>query len=103
MCPVTEVEAMVVRVAQWTVDVEDVDLMARFWSEVLGYTVEKGDDGSAKLYPPPDGSTEAPTVWLQGSGTPERGKNRLHLDVVSDGDAQAEVRRLLRLGAQPWR
>jgi pimeloyl-ACP methyl ester carboxylesterase len=39
-------------------------------------------------------------VWLQGSGTPERGKNRLHLDVVSDGDAQAEVRRLLRLGAQ---
>ncbi|MFJ1538016.1 hypothetical protein ACIODS_05665 [Micromonospora chalcea] len=25
-----------------------------------------------------------PAVWLQGSGTPKRGKNRLHLDLVAD-------------------
>jgi hypothetical protein len=92
---------MVVRVVQWTVDVEDVDLMARFWSGALGYTVEKGEDGSAKLFPPPHRSAEAPTVWLQASGTPKHGKNRLHLDVVSDGGAQAEVQRLIRLGARP--
>jgi catechol 2,3-dioxygenase-like lactoylglutathione lyase family enzyme len=91
---------MVVRVAQVTVDVNDVDLMARFWSEALGYTAEKGDDGSAKLFPPPDGPAQAPTVWLQGSGTPKHGKNRLHLDVVSDGDARAEVQRLIALGAR---
>jgi hypothetical protein len=46
---------MVVRVVQWTVDVEDVDLMARFWSGALGYTVEKGEDGSAKLFHHPIG------------------------------------------------
>ncbi|WBB65074.1 VOC family protein [Micromonospora sp. WMMD812] len=90
---------MVARVAQYTLDVEDVDLMVAFWSAALGYTVEQGGDGSAKLYPPPEGT--GPTVWLQGSGTPKRGKNRLHLDLVSDGDPAAEVRRLIGLGARP--
>jgi hypothetical protein len=90
---------MVVRMAQWTVDVEDVDLMAEFWATALGYTVEKGDDGSAKLYPAPGASIEQPTVWLQASGTPKRGKNRLHLDLVSDGAPEVEVERLIGLGA----
>ncbi|MEU5562422.1 VOC family protein [Micromonospora musae] len=88
---------MVVRVAQYTVDVEDVDLMAAFWSAALGYRVEQGGDGSAKLYP--QTADAGPTVWLQGSGTAKRGKNRLHLDLVSDGDADSEVRRLVSLGA----
>ncbi|TDC37956.1 VOC family protein [Micromonospora sp. 15K316] len=89
---------MVVRVAQYTVDVEDVGLMAAFWSAALGYTVEQGEDGSAKLFP--QRTAAGPTVWLQGSGTAKLGKNRLHLDVVGDGDADAEVRRLISLGAQ---
>jgi catechol 2,3-dioxygenase-like lactoylglutathione lyase family enzyme len=89
-------EAVVVRVAQWTLDVTDLDLMARFWSAALGYAVDRGGDGSAKLYPP-DGQ---PTVWLQGSGTPKPGKNRLHLDLVCDDDTEAEVARLLALGAR---
>ncbi|SIR35773.1 VOC family protein [Micromonospora avicenniae] len=89
---------MVARVAQYTVDVEDVDLMAAFWSAALGYRVEQGGDGSAKLFPDPAGT--GPTMWLQGSGTNKPGKNRLHLDLVSDGDADAEVRRLVSLGAR---
>ncbi|MGS2614164.1 VOC family protein [Micromonospora sp. LZ34] len=86
-------------VAQYTLDVTDLDLMAAFWSAALGYTVERGGDGSAKLYPPPD-AVGAPTVWLQGSGTPKRDKNRLHLDLVADGDPAVEVRRLVELGAR---
>ncbi|MER7888379.1 VOC family protein [Micromonospora sp. NPDC094482] len=89
---------MVARVTQYTLDVEDLDLMVTFWSGALGYTVEQGDDGSAKLWPA-DGAT-GPTVWLQGSGTAKRGKNRLHLDLVSDGDPGAEVQRLIGLGAR---
>ncbi|RKN23744.1 VOC family protein [Micromonospora musae] len=89
---------MVVRVAQYTVDVEEVDVMAAFWSAALGYRVEQGGDGSAKLYPQAAG--DGPTVWLQGSGTAKRGKNRLHLDLVSDRDADTEVRRLVSLGAR---
>ncbi|MEU8157740.1 VOC family protein [Micromonospora sp. NPDC048986] len=91
---------MAVRIAQCTLDVEDLDLMVAFWSAALGYQVEQGDDGSAKLWPPGQPSAAAPTVWLQGSGTAKRGKNRLHLDLVADTDPRSEVRRLLSLGAR---
>lgn len=43
---------MTVRFAQWTLDVQDIALMADFWSKALGFDVRHGDDGSAKLYPP---------------------------------------------------
>jgi hypothetical protein len=55
------------RIRQWTLDVHDVDLMARFWSATLGYRVDMGDDGNAKLYPPdtdPDGEDTDPFVVL---------------------------------------
>jgi catechol 2,3-dioxygenase-like lactoylglutathione lyase family enzyme len=90
---------MAVNVAQWTIDVEDLDLMIRFWSEALGYRVRQGGDGNAKLYPPP--GSDAPTVWLQGSGTSKLGKNRIHPDVVADGPWEKEVERLIELGARP--
>ncbi|WP_405427425.1 VOC family protein [Micromonospora sp. NBC_00617] len=91
---------MVVRMAQYTIDVEDLDVMVAFWSAALGYEVEQGDDGSAKLWPPEQSSAAAPTIWLQGSGTAKQGKNRVHLDLVTDTDPQAEVRRLVDLGAR---
>ncbi|RLP91640.1 VOC family protein [Micromonospora sp. CV4] len=91
---------MAVRIAQCTIDVEDLDLMVSFWSAALGYEIERGDDGSAKLWPPGQPSASSPSFWLQGSGTAKRGKNRLHLDLVADGDPQAEVRRLVELGAR---
>ncbi|MEV2236981.1 VOC family protein [Micromonospora sp. NPDC049891] len=91
---------MGLHVAQYTLDVTDLELMAGFWSAALGYRVDSGGDGSAKLYPPPDSPPESPTVWLQGSGTPKHGKNRLHLDLVADGDPAAEIRRLIGLGAR---
>jgi catechol 2,3-dioxygenase-like lactoylglutathione lyase family enzyme len=92
---------MTVRMAQYTIDVEDLDAMVAFWSAALGYEVEQGDDGSAKLWPPGGPSAAAPSIWLQGSGTAKRGKNRVHLDLVADVDPQAEVRRLVGLGARP--
>ncbi|MEU7591040.1 VOC family protein [Micromonospora sp. NPDC049230] len=91
---------MGVLIAQCTLDVEDLDVMVAFWSAALGYEVEQGDDGSAKLWPPGQSPATAPTVWLQGSGTAKRGKNRLHLDLVADTDPETEVRRLLGLGAR---
>ncbi|MEU8288528.1 VOC family protein [Micromonospora sp. NPDC048905] len=91
---------MGVRIAQCTLDVEDLDVMVTFWSAALGYEVERGDDGSARLWPPGRTPATAPTVWLQGSGTAKRGKNRLHLDLVADADPETEVRRLLSLGAR---
>jgi hypothetical protein len=86
---------MTSRIAQWTLDVQDVDAMAEFWSQALGYRVEPARNGSAKLYPSGDGLH----VWLQPSAGPKSGKNRNHPDLVAD-DAAAEVERLLKLGAR---
>jgi hypothetical protein len=93
---------MTSRIAQWTLDVQDVATMAAFWAAALGYRAETGDDGSAKLYPPDDASPGALTVWLQASAGPKNGKNRDHPDLVAaDPDAfEAEVERLLALGAR---
>jgi len=92
---------MVVRFVQWTMDVQDVELMARFWSEALGYSVDTGADGNAKLYPPQDAAPDVPTVWLQATAGPKREKNRDHPDLrPSDGDVDAEVERLFALGAR---
>jgi catechol-2,3-dioxygenase len=93
---------MTVRITQWTLDVHDVDLMARFWSQALGYSVRKGKDGSAKLVPPDGGLY----VWLQPTTDPKRTKNRNHpdLNVIEDVGtreaAEAEADRLVALGAR---
>jgi hypothetical protein len=91
---------MVSRFAQWTLDVRDVGVMADFWSQALGYDVEKGDDGSAKLYPPGDAEPTAPTLWLQNTGGAKVGKNRYHPDLVTPDDVDAEVARLVAMGAR---
>src|SRR4051812_793271 len=92
---------MTSRIAQWTLDVRDVDVMSRFWSAALGYRADAGDDGSAKLYPPDDAPPGALPVWLQASAGPKSGKNGNHPDLVCpDGDHAAEVDRLLSLGAR---
>lgn len=93
---------MTSRISQWTIDVRDVELMARFWSRALGYRADLGDDGCAKLYPPGGAGADAPTVWLQAVATAKRGKNRNHPDLrPRDGDVAAEVARLIALGARP--
>jgi catechol 2,3-dioxygenase-like lactoylglutathione lyase family enzyme len=88
-------------ITQWTLDVRDVARMVDFWSAALGYRAERGDDGSAKLYPPPGAPPGALTVWLQGCAGPKAGKNRNHPDLnPAGGDVDAEVRRLVALGAR---
>ncbi|MEE6263846.1 VOC family protein [Plantactinospora sonchi] len=87
-------------VTQYTLDVQDVDLMARFWSQVLGYRVVRRD-GSVKLWPPEDAPATVPTILLQPTASVKTGKNRLHLDLaVRGGAAAAEVERLIGLGAR---
>jgi hypothetical protein len=92
---------MTARVAQWTIDVTDSERMARFWSQALGYRIDRGADGSAKLYPPDDAPAGTATVWLQRTDTAKATKNRVHPDLrPSDGDVGREVERLLALGAR---
>ena len=87
---------MTSRFAQWTLDVHDVRLQAEFWSAALGYEIDYGDDDDAHLWPPDGGLS----VWLQHTDEPKSSKNRDHPDLVADGDVEAEVERLIRLGAK---
>jgi predicted enzyme related to lactoylglutathione lyase len=91
---------MTVRFAQWTLDVRDTDRMVDFWSQALGYRVDRGDDGSAMLLPPADAPPDVPTLWLQLTGETKHGKNHNHPDLrPTDGDVDREVERLVALGA----
>jgi hypothetical protein len=91
---------MVSRIAQWTLDVQDVRRMAEFWAAALDLRIDRGDDGAAKLYPRESAGPAEPTVWLQPTAPDKAGKNRLHPDLrPADADVDAEVERLLGLGA----
>jgi catechol-2,3-dioxygenase len=86
-----------IRTGQWTLDVHDVPRMATFWSQVMGFEVDAGNDGCATLWAA--GQEPAVTIWLQRVDEAKQTKNRCHPDLVVDGDVDAEVERLLALGA----
>ena len=87
------------RIAQLTLDVQNIDVMTAFWSAALGYRVEAGDDGNATLLPPDDAPPGSQHMWLQASAGPKNGKNRAHPDLTTD-NPEAEAERLIELGAR---
>jgi hypothetical protein len=92
---------MVSVVSQWTIDVQDIPLMTTFWSEALGYRSVRLSGGEVKLLPPDEAPESAVTVLLQFAAGPKAEKNRNHPDLsVPDGDVDAEVERLIALGAR---
>jgi catechol 2,3-dioxygenase-like lactoylglutathione lyase family enzyme len=95
---------MACRISELVIDAADPDRLAAFWSEVLGY-VELGreDDGSIEIGPSGVGfGGPQPTLILSPSADPRAGKLRLHIDVnATDRDQDAELERLLALGARP--
>ncbi|MFC8225929.1 VOC family protein [Streptomyces sp. NPDC057287] len=94
---------MACRISELVIDAADPDRLAAFWSEVLGY-VELGreDDGSIEIGPPGAGfGGPQPTLVLGSGRDPRAGKLPLHIDVSpSDRDQDAELERLLALGAR---
>jgi predicted enzyme related to lactoylglutathione lyase len=91
---------MDIRIQCVTVDAHDCELLARFWSAVLGWriTFESDDEWAIE---PPAGSPEedvAPDVLFVKVPDEKVVKNRLHLD-LRPKDQAAEVARILDLGA----
>ncbi|MFI6335483.1 VOC family protein [Streptomyces sp. NPDC050535] len=94
---------MACRISELVIDCADPERLAVFWSKVLGY-VELGreDDGSIEIGPPDGFGGPQPTLVLSPSGDRRAGKLRLHIDVnATDRDQDAELERLLALGARP--
>ncbi|WP_030546711.1 VOC family protein [Streptomyces exfoliatus] len=95
---------MACRISELVLDCADPERLAAFWSEVLGYVeIEREEDGSIAIGPPDAGfGGPQPTLVLSPSTAPRTGKLPLHLDVsATDRDQDAELERLLALGAVP--
>ncbi|MFJ9605843.1 VOC family protein [Kitasatospora sp. NPDC101176] len=95
---------MACRISELVVDAADPERLAAFWREVLGYVeLDRDDDGSIEIGPP--GSVPGgphPTLLFSPSEDPRTGKLRMHIDVnATDRDQDAELERLLALGARP--
>lgn len=95
---------MASRISELVLDCADPELLARFWCDVLGYVeLDREGDGSIEIGPPDAGfGGLQPTLVLSPSTDPRAGKLPLHLDVNPvDRDQDAELERLLALGARP--
>ena len=78
------------------VDCSDLERSARFWCGVLGYTASPAGTGPYRSLEPESG---AGIDVLQRVPDVKGQKNRLHFDLRTP-DLEAEVRRVLALGAR---
>ncbi|GGT85415.1 MULTISPECIES: VOC family protein [Streptomyces] len=95
---------MACRISELVIDAEDPDRLAAFWCDVLGYVeLAREEDGSVQIGPPGVGFGGAQPTLVFGAGrNPRAGKLPLHFDVnATDRDQDAELARLLALGAVP--
>ena len=83
-----------------TIDCADARAQAMFWAAVTGWDARQQDDTPGHveyaLVPPSDGM---PRMYFTTVPEPKTAKNRVHLDLIPPGDQQAELARLVSLGA----
>ncbi|MFC7898689.1 VOC family protein [Streptomyces griseoincarnatus] len=93
---------MASRISELVLECRDPELLARFWCEVLDF-VELDRDGEDIEIGPREGFGGArPTLILSKQERPQPERTRLHIDVnATDRDQDAELERLLALGARP--
>ncbi|GAA3907829.1 VOC family protein [Actinoplanes auranticolor] len=95
---------MACRITELVLDALDPDLLSRFWCEVLGYVeLDRDDNGDIQIGPADAGfGGPQPTIVFNRTDQPKTGQLRLHIDVnATDRDQDAELERLLALGARP--
>ncbi|SFO85707.1 Glyoxalase/Bleomycin resistance protein/Dioxygenase superfamily protein [Amycolatopsis arida] len=85
---------MTLELGMVTIDCADPRRLADFWSAALGLRVDQ-DYGEYLVLAGRDGGVR---LGLQRVPEPRAGKNRLHLDLVTE-DRAREVARLVGLGA----
>ena len=93
---------MASRISELVIDCHNPTLLADFWCEVLGFVVLDDEDGSIEIGPEAGFGGLQPTLIFSPTDEPKAGKLRLHIDVnATDRDQDAELERLLALGARP--
>src|SRR3712207_445192 len=93
---------MACRFSELVVDCRDPEALAAFWSAVLGYRELSREDNAIEIGPEEGFGGPAPTLVFGPVADPTPGKPRMHIDLSpTDRDQDAELQRLLRLGAVP--
>jgi hypothetical protein len=82
---------------QVVVDAHDPHALAGWWREALGWVVVDEDADEVEIRPTAD---RTPGLLFGRTDDSKATKNRLHFDFRPD-DQEAEVQRLLDLGARP--
>lgn len=77
-------------------DCRNAEAVAHFWAEALDYHVERHEPGEYRVRPVSGGGHD---LYFMNVPEPKSGKNRLHVDVVTDRTLGTEVERLQGLGA----
>ena len=89
------------RITSLAVDCQDPELLAEFWTQVLGWQVVDREAGEIVSIGLPEGGDSMGIDFVVVPDGPKTAKNRLHLDVnATDRDQGAELQRLLELGAK---
>lgn len=83
------------KLGAFVIDCNRLNETAQFWATALGTTIAEQDEHYASLNT--NASVELEII-LQRVPEPKLGKNRVHLDFVTD-NLEAEVERLEKLGA----
>lgn len=87
---------MTLRFTAVCIDAADIDALARWWAEVLGWPSERTDDDDVALRAPSGCGPD----WLFLAVPDDKVvKNRIHFDFTPD-DQRVEVDRLIAMGAR---
>jgi len=89
---------MACRISELVVKCRDPRRLAEFWCEVLGFTVLVTDYGAVAALPPEGFGGTRPTLVFMPTAEPSA--SSLRFDVTAT-DPEAELGRLLKLGARP--
>ncbi len=79
------------------VDCLDSHSQAEWWADVLGHQVSERNPGEYEVYATAGTSTP---LYFMTVPEPKSAKNRLHLDITTDGPLEARVAQLVAAGAR---
>jgi catechol 2,3-dioxygenase-like lactoylglutathione lyase family enzyme len=93
---------MACRISQLVLKCRDLEVLARFWCEVLDFIeLDREEDVYVEIGPREGFGGPQPTIFLIRNDEPKNERARLHIDVnPTDRDQDAELERLLAAGAE---
>jgi hypothetical protein len=93
---------MACRISELVLKSHDPEVLARFWCAVLDFIVLDRDRGAIEIGLREGFGGAQPTIVFIPNEELKTGNPRLHIDVnATDRDQEAELDRLLKLGARP--